>query len=125
MIHTVLIKSPVGECVLDLENDFTLCAFSSLMLEKDCVGPGALSVRTGGWSTGGGVAEEEESGAFPLSNTTSPAGGVARADEGIYRNILCKYCISFREDIFFTTHHLLKKQTGSHYQCLIKIKTLF
>ncbi len=105
-----------------MESDFTLSAFSSLMLEKDSVGPGASSVRTGGWSTGGGVAEEV-SGAFPLSNTASSAGGVARSNEGIYRNIVSKYCISFRKDMLSTIHNLLKKQTESHHQCLIKIKT--
>lgn len=108
---------------MDLESDFTLWAFSSLMLEKDSVGPGASSVRAGGWSTGGGVAGEE-SGALPLFNPTSSTGGVARSDEGICRITVSKYCVSFREDILFTIHNLLKKQTKSH-QCLIKIKTLF
>lgn len=46
------------------------------------MGSGASSVKAGGWLTGGGVADGEESGAFPLSNTSSTAG-VTRADEGI------------------------------------------
>lgn len=70
------------------------------------MGPGASSVRAGGWSRGGGVADEEESGAFPPSNTSS-TGVMARADEGIYRNIVSKYCVSFRKDIFSTINHIL------------------
>lgn len=100
------IKSPLGDCVLDLESDFKLWAFSSLRLESDSVGPGASSVRAGGWSMGGGVAEEV-SGAVPLSNTTSSTGGAAGSDEGIYQNIASRYCVSLSEDILSTIHHLL------------------
>lgn len=56
--------------MLDLESDFTLWAFSSVRLEGKSVGSVASSVRSECWSTGGKVAEEE-SVAFPLSNTTS------------------------------------------------------
>lgn len=90
--------------MLDLESDFTLWAFSLFRLEWDSVGPGASSVSSAGWSTGGGVAEVE-SGAFPPSNTTSSTGGGARADKGIYQNIVGKYCVSFREDVLSTIHH--------------------
>lgn len=65
--------------MLDLERDFALWAFSSLRLEWDAVGSGALSVEAVGWLTGGGVAEEQESRAFPSSLTR----GVARANKGI------------------------------------------
>lgn len=85
--------------MLDPESDITLWPFSSLRLELDSVGTGASSARAGRWSTGGGVAEEDESGALPLSNPSSTGGG-ASADEGRYQNIISKYCASFREDTF-------------------------
>lgn len=61
-----------------------------MCLELDSVGTGSSSVRAGR-STGGGVAEEEDSEALQLP-TTSSTGGGARADEGIYQNIVRKYC---------------------------------
>lgn len=67
------------------------------------MGPGASSVSSAGWSTGG--VAEVESGAFPPSNTTSSTGGGARADKGIYQNIVGKCCVSFREDVLSTIHH--------------------
>lgn len=91
--------------MLDLESDITLWPLSSLRLELDSEGTGSLSAGVGGRSIGGGVAEAEISESLQLLNITSTGGG-ARADKGIHKNIVSKYCLSFIEDILSTTYHI-------------------
>lgn len=43
------------------------------------------------------------------SNTTSAVGG-ARTDKGKYRNIVRRHCVSVREDILSTIHHLVETE---------------